>query len=310
MVFLPSSPLKALAARLHAKFVYHDGRDAAAAAKLAAASDLAIVFANQWAAESVDQADLSLPGDQDAMVAAVGKANPRTVVVLQTGSPVTMPWRDSVAAIVEAWYPGSLGGEAIARVLTGEVDASGRLPVTFPQSTSQLPRPRLDGVGLPKDSHFTVNYDIEGAAVGYKWFDKQKLQPLFAFGHGLSYASFTYSDLKARPKDGAISVSFKTVNSGKRDGKAVPQVYVASVKAGWEAPKRLGGWDKLALKAGEGRTSSVAIDPRTLAVFDAKSHTWKIAAGEYSVMLATAADAPVASVKLRLPAREFAAGAR
>jgi beta-glucosidase len=310
IVFLPSSPLKALAARLHANFVYHDGKDAAGAARLAAASDLAIVFANQWTAESIDQASLALPADQDALVAAVAKANPRTVVVLQTGSPVLMPWRDSVGAIVEAWYPGSLGGEAIARVLSGEVDASGRLPATFPQAESQLPRPRLDGVGAPKDGRFTVDYDIEGAAVGYKWFDKQKLRPLFAFGHGLSYASFTYSDLKAAPKDGTIAVSFRTANSGKRDGKAVPQVYVSSVKGGWEAPKRLGGWDKLALKAGEGRTSSVTIDPRTLAVFDAGSHTWKIAAGEYTVMLATASDAPVASVKLNLPAREFAAGGR
>jgi beta-glucosidase len=310
IVFLPSSPLKALAARLRARFVYHDGKDAAGAARLAAASDLAIVFANQWTAESIDQRILALPDHQDALVAAVGKANARTVVVLQTGSPVTMPWRDSVGAIVEAWYPGSLGGEAIARVLTGEVDASGRLPATFPQSESQLPRPRIDGAGGPKDGRFTVDYDIEGAAVGYKWFDKRKLQPLFAFGHGLSYASFSYSDLKAAPKDGTIAVSFRTANSGKRDGKAVPQVYVSGARGGWEAPKRLGGWDKLALKAGEGRTSSVTIDPRTLAVFDAGSHTWKIAAGEYTVMLATASDAPVASVTLHLPAREFAAGAR
>lgn len=310
MVYLPSSPLKALAQRLHAKLVYHDGKDVAAAARLAAASDLAIVFANQWTAESIDQASLALPDNQDAMVAAVGRANRRTLVVLQTGAPVTMPWRDSVAAIVEAWYPGTLGGEAIARVLTGEVDASGRLPVTFPASEAQLPRPRLGGSSVPKDGRFTVNYDIEGAAVGYKWFDKQQLQPLFAFGHGLSYASFTYSHLTAAPKDGAIAVSFSTFNSGQRDGKAVPQVYVARVGGGWEAPKRLGGWDKMSLAAGERRTSSVAIDPRTLAVFDARSHTWKIAAGDYVVMLATAADAPVASVTVRLRAREFAAGAR
>ena len=309
IVYLPNSPMKALAARLNAKFVYHDGKDAAAAAKLAASSDLAIVFATQWTAESVDQT-LVLPNQQDATIAAVAAANKKTVVVLETGSPVTMPWLGSVGAVVEAWYPGTNGGEAIARVLTGEVDASGRLPMTFPMADTQLPRPKLDGLDAPKDARFTVNYDIEGAAVGYKWFEKKGLKPLFAFGHGLSYTTFSYSDLKAAPKDGTIAVSFKTANTGKRDGKAVPQVYVSKVGGGWEAPKRLGGWDKLALKAGEARASSVTVDPRTLAVFDSKSNKWKIAAGEYVVTLAQATDAPVTTVKVKLAAREFAAGAR
>jgi len=310
MVFFPSSPMKALAERLSAKIVYHDGKDTAAAAKLAAASDVAIVFANQWTAESVDVPNLSLPNNQDALVAAVGAANPRSVVVLQTGGPVTMPWLNSVGAVVEAWYPGTMGGEAIARVLTGEVDVSGRLPVTFPASESQLPHPKLVGLDLPKDTPFTIDHDVEGAAVGYKWFEKKGLKPLFAFGHGLSYTSFTYSGLKATPKDGAIAVTFNTTNTGKRDGKAVPQVYVAKAGSGWEAPKRLGGWDKLALKAGASGTSSVQIDPRTLAVFDVKSNKWKIAAGEYTVTLAEASDKPVTNVKVRLAARTFAAGGR
>ena len=310
MVFFPSSPLKALAARLNARFTYHDGKDAAAAASLAAESDLAIVFANQWTAESVDQADLALPDKQDATITAVAKANPRTVVVLQTGSPVTMPWLSSVGAVVEAWYPGSLGGEAIARVLTGEVDASGRLPVTFPASESQLPHPRLDGAGLPKDTRFLIDYDIEGAAVGYKWFEKMQRKPLFAFGHGLSFTSFTYSALAAVAKDGSIAVTFNTANSGKRDGKAVPQLYVSRAGGGWESPQRLGGWDKVALKAGAKRASSVVIDPRTLAMFDPKANKWKIAAGDYIVTLANASDAPVTRVTVRLPAREFAAGGR
>ena len=310
MVFFPSSPMKALAARLNARFTYHDGKDAVAAARLAAESDLVIVFANQWTAESVDQVNLSLPNKQDATIEAVAKANARTVVVLQTGSPVTMPWLASVGAVVEAWYPGSLGGEAIARVLTGEVDASGRLPVTFPVSESQLPHPKLNGAGLPKDTRFLIDYDVEGAAVGYKWFEKMKRKPLFAFGHGLSFTSFTYSALKAVPRDGSIAVSFNTANSGKRDGKAVPQVYVSKSGSGWEAPQRLGGWDKVALKAGESGASSVVIDARTLAVFDARANKWKIAAGDYIVTLATASDAPVTRVKVRLPAREFAAGGR
>ena len=310
IVYHRSSPLQALAGRLHAKFVYHDGKDAAAAATLAASSDLAIVFATQWTAESVDQSDIKLPHGQDATIAAVAAANRKTVVVLETGSPVAMPWLNAVGAVVEAWYPGTNGGEAIARVLTGEVDAAGRLPATFPADESQLPRPKLDGLGLPEGTRFSVDYNVEGAAVGYKWFDKKGLTPLFAFGHGLSYTTFGYGKLKATPTNGTVSVSFNVENTGKRDGKAVPQVYVSRVGGGWEAPKRLGGWDKMALRAGESRDTTVVIDPRLLAVFDGRSHTWKIAAGEYKITLATAADAPLSAVTVKVPAREFAAGAK
>jgi beta-glucosidase len=310
MVFLPNSPLKALAARTHAKISYDEGRDPAAAARAAAGADVVLVFATQWTAESADMPDLSLPNHQDALIAAVAKANPNTVVVLETGDPVIMPWLGSVAGVVEAWFPGTGGGDAIARVLTGEVDASGRLPLTFPASESQLPRPTLDGVGLAPDTRFDVDYDIEGAAVGYKWYELKGHKPLFAFGHGLSYTSFAFSSLKAEPADGSIRVSFEVANQGARAGKAVPEVFVSKVGGGWEAPKRLGGWDKLALKAGETHAATVQIDPRTLAVFDPASHTWKIAAGDYQVTLATAADAPVTSVTVRLAAREFAAGAR
>ncbi|WP_137173174.1 beta-glucosidase, partial [Massilia sp. HP4] len=303
MVYLPGSPMQALASRSKAKLDWHDGKDPAGAAKVAAGADVVLVFATQWTSEANDVPNLSLPNAQDALIATVAKANPRTVVVLQTGTPVTMPWVDQVAGVVQAWYPGTNGGEAIARVLSGEVDASGRLPQTFPRLENQLPRVKLDGLGLPKDSRFDVDYDIEGAAVGYKWFDLKGHKPLFAFGHGLSYTSFTHANLKAEAADGGIRVQFDTLNSGARAGKAVPQVYVSKVGAGWEAPKRLGGWDKLALNAGERRSSTVSVDPRTLAVFDAKSNRWKIAAGDYRVILATAADAPVQTVTVRLPAR-------
>lgn len=310
ITYLPSSPMQELAKRLNAQLVYHDGKDAAAAARLAASSDLAIVFATQWTAESLDQPDLQLPQQQDATISAVAAANPRTVVVLETGSPVTMPWLDQVGAVLQAWYPGSAGGAAIARVLTGEVDASGRLPATFPASTAQLPRPVLDGRGLAEDVRFDTDYNIEGAAVGYKWFDKQQLKPLFAFGHGLSYTSFRYEGLQAHAQQGSIGVSFKVSNTGARAGKAVPQIYVSKVGGGWEAPKRLAGWDKLSLAAGASASSTLQLDPRTLAVYDSRRGKWLIAAGEYQITLATAADAPVTSIKLRLPRREFAAGAR
>ena len=310
MVYLPGSPMKALSTRTKARLTWHDGKDAGAAAKVAADADVVLVFATQWTSEAADVATLTLPNQQDALIAAVAKANPKTVVVLQTGTPVTMPWVNDVAGVVEAWYPGTNGAEAIARVLSGEVDASGRLPQTFPQSENQLPRPKIDGIDLPKDTRFDVDYDIDGAAVGYKWFDLKGHKPLFAFGHGLSYTRFSYTNLKAEATNGSIRVSFDVANSGERAGKAVPQVYVTKVGAGWEAPKRLGGWDKLALDAGARRASQVTIDPRTLAVFDSASNRWKSAAGDSRVILATAADAPVATVTVRLPAREFAAGAR
>ncbi len=308
--YFPSSPMAALAKRSNARLVYIDGKDVAAAKALAASSDLVIVFATQYTSETWDRREMSLPNGQDALIAAVGAANPRTVVVLETGSPVTMPWLDQVGAVLEAWYPGTSGGEAIARVLTGEVDASGRLPATFPASVAQLPRPALDGVTLPYDARFEVDYDIEGAAVGYKWFDKNQLKPLFAFGHGLSYTSFRYSALKATSSNGGIEVSFKVANTGQRDGKAVPQVYIAHHGAKWEAPKRLGGWRKLSLKRGEEQAASVSIDPRMLAVYDAVAHKWKVTGGEYTIILSEAADAPLASVKVNVPGREFAPGAR
>jgi len=306
-IYLPSSPLKAIKARRSASVTYTDGKDIAAAAKAAATSDIAIVFATQWMGESLDAPNLNLPHNQDALIAAVAKANPKTVVVLETGGPVLMPWVDQVGAILEAWYPGSGGGEAIARVLTGEVDASGRLPATFPQSEAQLPRPVMDGdvakdIGDQRPKTHT-NYDIEGAAVGYKWFDLKGQKPLFAFGDGLSYTRFAFSGLKAELSGGVVTAHFTVANIGARTGKAVPQIYVSPVAGGWEAPKRLGGWTKLELQPGGSAEASVAIDPRLFAVYDSPSKTWRIAEGDYKLILAQSATAPVASVTLDLPAR-------
>jgi beta-glucosidase len=296
MVYHPTSPMQALAARSKARLTYLDGKDIAAAATLAAASDVAIVFATQWTAESVDAASLSLPGAQDELIAAVARANPRTVVVLETGGPVTMPWLDGVGAVLQAWYPGTRGGVAIARVLTGEVNPSGRLPATFPASEVQLPRPAIHA-DQPR-----VDYNVEGAALGYKWHARTGRKPLFAFGHGLSYTSFDYSGLAAQFKDGALSVSFSVKNTGARAGKAVPQVYVAPPAGGWEAPQRLGGWDKLALQPGASASTTLTIDPRLLGVYHSASKTWQIAGGDYVITLASAADAPAATVRVRLPA--------
>lgn len=308
MIYFPSSPLKALKARLPgADIQFADGKDKAAAAKLAAASDVVLVFAAQWNGEAFDS-PLTLENDQDALIDAVASANGKTVVVLETGGPVLMPWLSKVGAVVEAWYPGSEGGEAIASVLTGAVDASGRLPVTFPAALDQLPRPVLDGDPQKPDDLFAVDYTIEGAAVGYKWFDKKGHQPLFAFGHGLSYTTFAYDNLKAEAKGGVLTVSFDVKNTGKRTGKAVPQVYVSPKAGGWEAPQRLAGFEKVELAPGAAARVSLSIDPRLLATWNDKAHGWSVAAGDYTVTLGASSRDTAAKAQVALPAQSIPIG--
>jgi beta-glucosidase len=306
VMIYPSPPLKAIQQRLpQAAVSYYDGADLAAAARVAKGSDVVVVFATQWTAEAMDVANLSLPGKQDALIAAVAAANPKTVVVLETGGPVTMPWLPKVAAVVEAWYPGTNGDEAIASVLFGEVNPSGHLPLTFPASESQLPRPALDGYPEVKDQRFDVHYH-EGAAVGYKWWDLKGLKPLFAFGHGLSYTDFDLSALDARVKDGVLHASFTVKNVGKVAGKEVAQIYVSPVNARWEAPKRLAGFQKVAVTPGASIRSSVTVDPRLLAVYDSASKTWKVAEGDYKVILAAnAMDDRATSVIVHLAAATY-----
>ena len=219
------------------------------------------------------------------MIEAVIASNPRTAVVLETGGPVLMPWAARVPAIVEAWYPGTAGGKAIADVLTGKINPSGRLPVTFPQSESQLPRPVRPGTGLPDKQMFAIDYS-EGAAVGYKWFDAHNLEPLFPFGYGLSYTQFDYGPASAIANaDGSVSVQLSLRNVGQREGSDVAQVYVSPVAGGWEAPKRLGGFRKVDLMPGAAQTVTVTIDPRLLATFDNASQQWRIAPGTYRILI-------------------------
>jgi beta-glucosidase len=304
VVYFPSAPLAELR-RLHpeAQISFVDGSDPAAAAAAARAADVAIVFVTQWTSESIDTS-LTAPDKQDALVEAVAAANPRTVAVLETGGPILMPWAPRVAAILEAWYPGTNGGAAIANLLSGRVSPSGRLPVTFPMSEAQLPRPVRPGTGLKDKEMFSINY-AEGATVGYKWFDARQLTPRFPFGHGLSYSSFTYSDLRAAtPKPGVLTVRFTVRNSGSRRAMDVPQVYVGPVAGGWEAPKRLGGFSKIDLAPGESRTVSVTVDPRLLATF--RDNGWHIAGGEYRVMLGASSRDLRQTKQVRIAARTLA----
>ena len=291
VVYYPSSPVEELRKLLPGVQIdYADGSDRAAAASLAAQADIAVVFGTQWASESID-VKAALDGEQDALIAAVAAANPRTAVVLETGGPVLMPWVDKVPAIVAAWYPGTAGGEAIANVLTGKVNPSGHLPATFPKSLDQLPWP-----GEPRKGD--VVYD-EGAAVGYKWFDLKGHEPLFAFGHGLSYTRFSHDHLVVdREGDGLVAM-VEVTNTGDRAGADVVQVYVSG--KGWEAPRRLGGFAKVALQPGERKRIEIHVDPRLLGEWYVDRPGWTHAAGTYTVTVGHSSRDLGESVTIELP---------
>jgi beta-glucosidase len=299
MLFDPSSPLAAIAARLPPGSVrYASGDDSQAAAQLAAASDVVVLFATQWTYESQDTS-LTLPNAQDALIETLAAANRHLIVVLETGGPVLMPWLPRVGAVLEAWYPGSRGGEAIARVLFGEVDAAGRLPVTFPRAESQLPRPQLAGLLLWREQPFDLHYE-EGAAVGYKWFDAKALEPLFPFGFGLSYGRVAYSGLVATVHDTALEVAFDVRNTSQRVVSDTPQIYVGFPPGAAEAPKRLAGWQKVALEPGASQHVRLLIDPRLLARWQT-SRGWVIAPGRYTVLLGESSRTIRAQVPFSVP---------
>jgi beta-glucosidase len=210
-----------------------------------------------------------------------------------------MPWLSKVSAVVESWFPGARGGEAIAEVLTGKVNPSGRLPVTFPQDEQQLPRPQLTNAQ-------DVDYNIEGAAVGYKWFDEKNFQPLFPFGFGLSYTAFGYSDLHVNAQGDGVTVSFKVTNTGKRAGMDTPQVYVDMPANSGEAPRRLVGFQKVSLQPGQSTMVTVTVDPRLLATFDVTGHAWHVAAGNYPIQVGRSSRDFVLSGQARVAAAHIA----
>ena len=303
VVWQPSSPLKAIQARApHARVAYDPGTDPAAAARLAAASEVAVVFAQQHTSEGRDVASLSLPDGQDQLIRQVAAANPHTVVVLETGGPVTMPWIGDVNAILEAWYPGIRGGEALARILFGDVNPSGKLPVTFPKSEADLPRLRIPGMGSGAGTAagaktpaapFDIDYS-EGMKVGYKWFEAEHKEPLFPFGFGLSYTTFSYSGLQASTgKD--LKVSFRVANTGARAGAEVAQVYVRLPQAAGEPFKRLVGWQKVDLAPGESKAVTLTIEPQYLSIFNVHTNGWDLVPGEYQVFVGGSSSALLAT---------------
>ena len=284
-VWFPTSPLEALKAKApSAKFSFASGEDIAEAVAQAKSAEVAVIFAWQWESEGMDLANLSLPEKQDKLIAAVAAANPHTVVVLETGTAVTMPWLDKTGAVLEAWYAGSKGADAVANLLFGDVNPSGKLPMTFPRSEADLPHPTV--VQPPAGSKngvlsFKVNYD-EGLKVGYKWYDAEHKQVLFPFGFGLSYTSFSYSGLTVSPE--GSSVSFTVANTGQRAGSEVAEVYASLPESAGEPPKRLIGWQKVELAAGERKTVHLTIDPTYLSIWDEAAKKFVRPSGSYRVL--------------------------
>jgi beta-glucosidase len=301
-------PLDAISkAAPQASVTFRNGAYVSEAVEQAKHADMVIVFATSWSTEGFDRPDLSLPNGQDALIAAVAQANPKTVVVLETGNPVDMPWLDQTAAVVEAWYPGERGAEAIASVLFGDTNPSGRLPITFPKNVKQLPRPKIDGfdtvepgfVGKPIGDAppITTDYNIEGSDVGYRWFARKGEKPLFPFGYGLSYTTFSSSGLKVK----GYQASFTVKNDGQRKGATVGQLYLVSRNG--EAKQRLVGFQRVELAPGESKAVSVTIDPRFLA--DWNGTGWSVAGGTYGFALGANAEDLGETVTVRIPARTW-----
>jgi beta-glucosidase len=295
-VYFPSSPVQFLKEQAgDANVSFDAGTDVKEAAKVAAKAQVAIVFVTQWMSEGMDRPTLSLPNDQDKLVEAVAKANPNTVVVLETGGPVSMPWHGRVRGIVEAWFPGIGGGEAIANVLFGRVNASGKLPVTFAADEAQLPHPTVTGLTATTENNgmngggfhgmesknFTVDYNVEGMKIGYKWFQVKDETPLFPFGFGLSYTSFAYSGLTVAP--GAKSVTFEVKNTGARAGDEVAEVYVTLPKSADEPFRKLAGFARVEVDAGAIKVVTIPIQPLYLKVFSTEKNGWERLAGEYGI---------------------------
>jgi beta-glucosidase len=300
--WMPSSPLHALTEKLpNAEVTYISGDDLTAAAAAAKHAEVAIVFAYQWEAEGYDLPSLNLAPEQNKLIETVAAANPKTIVVLETGSPATMPWIDKVSGVVEAWYPGIRGSEALANILVGAVNPTAKLAITFPRSDADLPHPKLilpppesefnyaevkefsdfmklAAKGLPP---FQINYD-EGLKVGYKWYDAEKKPVLFPFGFGLSYTTYAYSGISVTQGD-PTTVSFTIKNTGKRAGTEIAQVYASLPDAAGEPPKRLVGWVRVELAPGESKQVSVPVSRDQLTVYDEASDSWKLVPGNYVI---------------------------
>ncbi|HXR07773.1 MAG TPA: glycoside hydrolase family 3 C-terminal domain-containing protein [Candidatus Acidoferrum sp.] len=269
------------------KISEEDGTKVAAAVAAAKAADAAILMLGDRQTEGRDHL-IALSEDQNALAAAVLAANPHTIVVLKSGGPVLLPWADQAPAILEAWYPGEEDGAAVAAVLFGAVNPSGKLPITFPKEEADLPLQSAEQYpGVQNVAQYS-----EGLLVGYRWYDARKIEPLFAFGHGLSYTTFTYANLKvaAPTPAGSVTVEFDLANSGRRAGAEVAQLYLGlpSLPNVAQPPRQLKGFRRVELAGGQSAHVALTLEARALSYWDAASHGWKVAPGSYSVWVGSA----------------------
>jgi beta-glucosidase len=266
------------------------------AVQAARRAKVAVVFVSDFNTEGLDRPTLELPGGDDALIETVAKANPRTVVVLNTGGAVLMPWLSKVSAVLEAWYPGEQDGRATAAVLFGDVDPSGRLPITFPPSDSAVPVsspsqwPGVDG---------TVTYS-EGLDIGYRWYQAHRLRPLFAFGFGLSYTSFSLGRLHLHTTAHEDLISLPVRNSGQRAGTDVVEAYLEFPASSGEPPRLLRGFTRVGLRAGETRNASIALDRAAFEAF--LGGNWKVPQGRFVVWVGSSSSDLTEVATVRAPA--------
>lgn len=311
-VIQPSSPLWAIRAESNAAEVnFASGEDTDKAVRLAREADAVIIFAEEWRSEALDAQGLELSAEQNRLITRLAEENPQTVVVLETGGPVTLPWINHVPAVIEAWYPGSGGGEAIAGILFGRVNPAGRLPVTFPANEQQLPHPEqvdpkstTSMPGSPvKGGIIHINYNVEGSDVGYRWHARKEQAPLFPFGHGLSYTDFTYSNLQVREDGESVYVTLTVKNTGDRDGADVAQIYIQPTSKRYVA--RLAAFERVNLRAGESQTLTLRLEPRIIANWDSEEGQWLIDGGTYQVSAAKNARDTLLQAEIVIKPRQF-----
>ena len=277
-----------------------DGSDTAAAAQLAQAADVAVVIVGDVEKEGADRPNMSLTGNQDALVQAVAAANPHTIVVVDSGAPVLMPWIDTVPAALEAWYPGEEDGNALASILFGDVNPSGKLPVTFPRTETQTPVSTPDRwPGVNGTAHYS-----EALQVGYRWYDAQNQDPLFPFGFGLSYTTFAFRHLTVTPvlvPGGFVKVGVDVTNIGTRAGTEIAQVYVTDPATAGEPPRQLKGFQKVTLQPGQTRHLMFTLDERAFSVWDATAQQWTTVVGRYRVSVGDSSRNLPLSARVRVP---------
>jgi len=257
---------------------------ASAVAAARAAKTAVVVVSDDTESEATDRLGLNLPSAQDELISAVAAANPNTVVVVNAGAPVAMPWLHQVAAVVDAWYPGQASGTSLASVLFGQTDPGGHLPVTFPTSLSQVPASTT--AQWPGNGTNEVDYS-EGIDVGYRWYDAKNEAPLFPFGYGLSYTSFRFSDLRisgpAATGTDNVRVSATITNTGSRTGSDVSQLYIGDPSAAGEPPRQLEGFQRVTLKPGQSAPVSFTLTPAQLSWWSDSANGWTESTGNYQV---------------------------